>query len=210
MFETYLKTDTTNSENQDHAAIVKHPNGFLLMLADGAGGIGGGFEAAKLATQIIKETTISETDFLNPLKYCSLLKKIDHQLLTHPIAGETTAVIVAVSGKGVCGASVGDSGAFLVQEKTEIELTIHQRHKPFLGSGFAILTPFATIPLKGTLFLATDGLIKYAAQDKIRKIILSNNSKQAAKALIESVRYPSGNLPDDVTVIVCTPYGEDL
>jgi serine/threonine protein phosphatase PrpC len=217
MFEIYSSTDTTNFENQDSVAIIEHSirgskflraktltsKGFLLMVADGAGGMGGGYDAAELATQIIiKETTLSETDFLNPLIYCSILEKIDNQLLTHPIAGETTAVIVAVSDKGVCGASVGDSGAFLIQEKTEIELTAHQRKKPLLGSGIIIPAPFGVVPLRGTLLLATDGLIKYATPDKIRQIILNNNPKQAAKALIESVRYPSSNLPDDVTVIV--------
>lgn len=52
------------------------------------------------------------------------------------------------------------------------------------------------------LLLATDGLLKYTAPDRIRAACLQNSPGEAARKLIELVRYPSGALPDDVTVIL--------
>ncbi len=203
LFKTDLATAATTSENQDRAEMIEHPKGLLLIIADGAGGLGGGSEAAEIVIQIVKETSVSEAEFSNPLRWGHILTEADHQLYAHPIAGETTAVIVALSGGFVCGASVGDSGAFLVQEKTEIELTAQQHRKPLLGSGGALPIPYGPIPLAGTLLIATDGLIKYAPMTTIRQIISKNAVKSVANLLIECVRYPSGNLPDNVTVIVC-------
>ncbi len=201
MFETDLATKAVASENQDQAAIIEHPKGLLLVIADGAGGLGGGREAAELLIKIVKETAVPATEFLNPLMWCTILTQADEQLSAHPIAGETTAVVVALSDNLVCGASVGNSGAFLVQDQTTIELTTKQRHRPLLGSESAIPTSFGSIPLNGRLLLATDGLIKHAPLAKIREI-MQNNPTNTANALVECVRYPSGNLPDDVTVIV--------
>ncbi len=200
MFETKLATEAA-ATNQDRAAIIEHPNGQLLVIADGAGGMGGGGEAAELLIQTIKDSVVPKKHFVNPLMYCSLLVEADERLSEHPMAGETTAIIVALSKDFVCGASVGDSGAFLVQEQT-IELTAQQQRRPFLGSGMAAPTPFGPEPFEGTLLIATDGLIKYAKLAIIHKILLTNSSTAATKALIECVRYPSGELPDDVTVII--------
>jgi len=201
MFKTKLATEAAFSENQDRAAIIKHSDGLVLAIADGAGGIGGGGEAAELAIQLVKASAVAN-EFMNPFTYYNLLIEADDILFEHPIAGETTAIVVAVNDDLVCGASVGDSGAFLIQNQSEIDLTAKQRRKPLIGSGIATPTAFGPVPLKGTVLLATDGLIKYAAQPLIRKIVQSSSANEAAKALIECVRYPSGNLPDDVTVII--------
>lgn len=201
MFEIDIATDTT-STNQDRAAIIEHPLGILLVMADGAGGMAGGRDAAELVIQAVKQAQVPETEFLNPLRWCHILSQADEELYQHPIAGETTAVVVAVNDNLVCGASVGDSGAFLVQEAGSIELTDQQWRRPLIGSSIAAPVPFGPIPLAGTLLLASDGLIKYATPETIRQIVLTNPVKDATKALIESVRYPSGNLPDDVTVII--------
>jgi len=202
-FKTDIATATAGSKNQDRTALIEHPHGLLLVIADGAGGLGGGSEAAELVMQIVKESTLSEAEFANPLIWGNILTEADNQLYEHPLAGETTAVVVALSHGSVCGASAGDSGAFLVQEKTDIELTALQQRKPPLGSGAALPIPYGPIPFAGTLLVATDGLIKYAHKEKIRQIVLEHDFEQVAKLLTECVRYPSGNLPDDVTVIVC-------
>jgi len=202
MFEIDLATETITTENKNRAAIIEHPKGLLLAIADGAGGLASGKEAAELVIQIVKEAAVSETEFFKPLRWCNILSQADNWLFAHPTAGETTAVIVALCEGFVCGASVGNSGAFLVQEQTELELTAEQWQKPLIGSGIATPISFGPIPFTGTLVLATDGLIKNAPPEKIRQIVRANNAKNATKALIESVRYPSGNQPDDVTVII--------
>jgi len=206
-FKTDLATAAAHSENQDRAAVIESPHGILLIIADGAGGMSGGEKAAEFVIQGIKEQFVSEEAFSNPLTWYNILNQADHLLYVHPLAGETTAVVVAISDGFICGASVGDSSAFLLQDNIDIELTAKQWQKPRLGSGIAIPTTYGPIPLTGILLLATDGLMKYAPPAKIRDIVLNNHVESVANQLIESVRYPSGNLPDDVTVIVCQKYG---
>ncbi len=51
--------------------------------------------------------------------------------------------------------------------------------------------------------LATDRLLKYANSDRIVATCRDHaDQAEAAQQLIEFVRYPSGALPDDVTVIL--------
>jgi serine/threonine protein phosphatase PrpC len=202
-FKTDIATATAGVKNQDRTAVIKHPHGLLLVIADGAGGLAGGSEAAELVIQIIRESALSKAEFANPLVWSNILTEADNQLYEDSLAGETTAVVVALCDGSICGASVGDSGAFLLQEKTDIELTVLQQRKPPLGSGAALPIPYGSIPFVGTLLVATDGLIKYAQKEKICQIVLENDFEEGAKLLTECVRYPSGNLPDDVTVIVC-------
>ncbi|RKZ49450.1 MAG: hypothetical protein DRR16_06000 [Candidatus Parabeggiatoa sp. nov. 3] len=202
-FKTDLATAHSENQNQDCAEVIEYPHGIVLIIVDGAGGMSGGREAAEFVIQSIKNQLVSKEAFSNPLIWYNILCQIDHQLYVHPLAGETTAVVVAINEEFVCGASVGDSSAFLLQDNNDIELTAQQWHKPLLGSGIAVPTAYGPSPLSGILLLATDGLTKYAPPASIREIVLNNDVEQVANQLIESVRYPSGNLPDDVTVIVC-------
>ena len=202
-FQIDFATAAATVENQDRVTFLEYPQGLLLIIADGAGGMGGGAEAAELVIQIVTKTVGPQTEFANPLIWRNILQVADNRLLAHRLAGETTAVIIAVSNDTIYGASVGDSGAFLIQEQTDFELTAQQQHKPLLGSSTAIPIAYGPIPFHGTLLLATDGLIKYAPMAKIHQIVLNNPIESVAQSLIESVRYPSGNLADDVSVIVC-------
>ena len=52
-------------------------------------------------------------------------------------------MITALSADGILGASVGDSGAWLVAPDGVLDLTAHQRRKPFPGTGMAVPVPFA-------------------------------------------------------------------
>ena len=118
-------------------------------------------------------------------------------------AGETTAVVVAVTKAGIVGASVGDSGAILMRADGDVELTRGQVRKPGLGSGMAIVVPFEHELVEGTLVAGTDGLLKYATRAAIRRAALGHAAAEAARELVELVRLPSGGLQDDVGVGVC-------
>ena len=83
-------------------------------------------------------------------------------------------------------------------------LTQNQIHKPLLGTGRAVPVKFENMIFSGTLLLTSDGLTKYTSVENIvavirQSVILDN----CARNLIELVRYPSGTLPDDTTVILC-------
>jgi serine/threonine protein phosphatase PrpC len=207
VFDTSLATKAGGPENQDRGAVIERPNGLLLVVADGAGGLGGGVAAAELVIDLVRRRTVPDGEFVNPLTWYGLLNEADQIVSRHATAGEAAVVVAAVGSDSVCGASVGDSGALLFQEGGEVELTAHQRRKPLLGSGAAVPTAFGPVPFSGTLLVASDGLLKYAPRDAARRIALSGRARAAAEALIECVRYPSGNLPDDVTAIVCRSGG---
>ncbi len=172
----------------------------VLVVADGAGGISGGAEAAQFLVEGVKKrigATSIDTDGL-----IELLTSLDREMADIGAFGETTGVVAVLSGNGIFGASVGDSGAF-VFSKTGLEnLTANQTRKPFFGSGRAIPIPFTRESLSGTLLVATDGLLKYTSLEKIAATILAADFDSAANKLVELVRYQSGALPDDISILL--------
>ena len=116
--------------------------------------------------------------------------------------GETTCVIVVISKAGIVGASVGDSGAWHITQAGIDDLTGHQTRKPFLGVGCATPLGFVRGPLTGTLLVASDGLLKYSSAERIAAVALGGDVESAAQNLVQLVRYASGTLPDDVSVLL--------
>jgi serine/threonine protein phosphatase PrpC len=108
-----------------------------------------------------------------------------------------------ITSEEIFGASVGDSGVWLIAESGDShDLTRGQQQRPFIGSGNAWPIPFQQANAKGNLLLATDGLLKYTSADRIIAACWDRSADVAAKRLIELVRYPSGEFPDDVTLIL--------
>ena len=132
-----------------------------------------------------------------------LLRDCDLELLRQGRGGETTAVVAVVDENGINGASVGDSGAWLVESAMHVDLTRQQLRKPLIGSGEAVPVPFGTGPIAGTLLVATDGLLKYGNAARIRQILSTSEFDEGPRLLIDSVRLRSGGLQDDTTVVIC-------
>jgi len=89
---------------------------------------------------LIKERAYS----LNTQADCErVLTELDEVVAANNAAGETTAVAAIVSSAGIVGASVGDSGAWLVNGTVIDDLTMNQVCKPFIGTGAAIPIGFA-------------------------------------------------------------------
>jgi PPM family protein phosphatase len=138
--------------------------GYLVAVADGAGGTGGGAAAAdRLIVALSKLTTeAASTD------WWTVLSEFDEELAARRSGGETTAVVAFVDGDRIVGASVGDSSAWLISTTGEAtDLTALQRRKPLLGSGEALPVEFEAERRGGRLLLATDGLTKYAPPERI-------------------------------------------
>ncbi|MEM9454142.1 MAG: SpoIIE family protein phosphatase [Myxococcota bacterium] len=182
---------------QDRAVVVPVPRGLLLVVADGAGGIAGGAEAAQMVVESIRaakpRTSAACVD---------VLKTMDHRVAAHTTAGETTAVVATIAGTTLAGASVGDSVAWVLLSDEIVELTAQQVRKPLIGSGRAEVVPFEATLESGTLLLATDGLHRYAQRDAIRRISRGSNVDSATRNLVELVRLRSGDLQDDIAVIL--------
>jgi serine/threonine protein phosphatase PrpC len=132
-----------------------------------------------------------------------LLRNVDAAVAKDSIAGESTCALVIVTPEEVFGASVGDSGVWLILENgVHVDLTQAQHRKPLVGSGTAWPVPFRHKREPGTLLLATDGLLKYTSAERIIGVCRERSADGAGQRLIELVQYPSGALPDDVTLIL--------
>jgi serine/threonine protein phosphatase PrpC len=198
--QTAMQTATGNPQNQDCGEVVTVGTRSVLVVADGAGGLSGGAEAAAMAVDWVRRNTAG----LDNADACvNLIRNLDQAMINDRIAGETTCVITVVGGDEIFGASVGDSGAWLMDHVGHVNLTQRQVRKPLVGSGSACPIGFSPKPGSGRqLLMATDGLLKYASSDRIVEICRTSSLQEIAGQLIELVRFHSGSLPDDVTVIV--------
>jgi hypothetical protein len=74
-------------------------------------------------------------------------------------------------------------------------------------SGRALPVGFERAVLHGTLFVATDGLLAYAPKSAVAEsTCATTNLDEVARQLIDRLHLPSGDLMDDVAlVLVRTP-----
>ena len=188
--------------DQDRAVAVPigrpTPGAYLAAVADGAGGTGSGGAASTRFVDFVTKCGPGSTDWFD------VLLAFDGELSARRSGGQTTGVVALVHSDGrIIGASVGDSVAWLISPTGELaDLTEHQRRKPLLGSGEALPVVFDANPCGGRLLLATDGLVNYAPVDRIRALAMQGSVAEAAAALADCVRLPSGGLQDDVAVVL--------
>jgi len=183
--------------NEDRAVHSSVGDRAFLLLADGAGGLAGGAAAAEFALGAFSSRYSAGSDLV------AVVAELDHAMAKDARFGETTFVVAAVHAGTVRGASVGDSGAWLVRRGGSVlDLTADQRRKPLLGSGAAVPISFGPYPAEGRLLLASDGLFKYAARERIAFAAQVANIEEAADALVALPRLPSGALQDDVAVVL--------
>jgi serine/threonine protein phosphatase PrpC len=195
-----IETAAGESENQDRGAIFEAAVGLVLAVADGAGGLSGGKQAATMAIDLVRKQA---NDLRDTTSCVRLLQQIDQTVEQDKMAGETTCALAVVTESEVYGASVGDSGVWVMNETGFANLTARQSRKPFIGSGVVSPIPFDHMrTCREFVLLATDGLLKYTSPERIMTTCReSGPPDEIARHLIQLVRYQSGALPDDVTVI---------
>ena len=203
-----ISFDTLNLPSSQHSQDRVHfretLDGFLALLADGAGGVAGGAAAA--------EKFIEHFDSLQTLEKTTLCREfaaLDSSLHHDPITGDTTGIVAVAREGRIFGASVGDSQAwFLPTQGEPTELTARQARKPLLGSGEAWAVPFSYPLEPGTLLLCSDGLHKYADHQRILARIREQRPEDLTTDLANLARMPSGGLQDDLSVIVVRINGD--
>lgn len=174
----------------------------MAVVADGAGGMSGGGEAAEAVLDQVRRCVSQADALLVPALWQNLLERVAADL---DEVGQTTGLVVATDGRVVVGASVGDSEAWLVGVDGLRDLTAAQQRKPLLGGGPIEARSFeAEMSLGDTLLLASDGVVKYASPPRIGGCLLgrSGSLDELPRALLELVRLPSGALCDDVAVVL--------
>jgi serine/threonine protein phosphatase PrpC len=163
---------------------------------DGAGGTGLGGRAAKAVVEAVRNAVPATKSAEG---WCGLLRQIDGQIGS----GESTAVVVDVQANRICGASVGDSQAWVIKRADIMDLTAHQRRKPLLGSGETEPVGLAYGPLDGLLLVATDGFCNYVKRTELVKVIPYEDFATLPNRLVSLVRLRSGALNDDVGIVLC-------
>lgn len=132
-FEAAMKVEGRGGDCQDRVALIERDSGLVAVVADGAGGTSGGAEAAQTVVDRVRQA-VDERRELNQRGLRQLLLEISLELEDR---GQTTAVVLSIEQRQIVGASVGDSGPWLVEGGSWRELTAGQQRKPLLGGGFA-------------------------------------------------------------------------
>jgi len=186
-------------KGEDRLLVEHYGARTLAIVADGAGGMGGGAAAAamacSIATQRLRTGSAGTAE-----DWTRCLYETDQTVVR--TGGQCTAVVVEISEGRVVGASVGDSGAWLLTGKAIVDLTENQHRKPLLGSDEALPMGFGPIELSGRLLIATDGLFKYATERDIARRATALSVNDAVDKLIAGLRLGSGALQDDVAIIL--------
>jgi serine/threonine protein phosphatase PrpC len=179
---------------EDRAEVFVRGDEAVVVVADGAGGRPGAAYTAETAVRMVGEFVTGRAPGWDPPVWCQLLRRIDEALADDPAAGETTAVVAVLSPHGILGASVGDSGAWLIAPDGMRDLTAQQQRKPFLGTGAAVPVPFAAPWTDGATFLAaSDGLFRYTDRAAICAEARGADLEEAARRVVDLARLHSGN-----------------
>lgn len=190
-----IAVEGARGAGQDRAVVVVDHDRLVVALADGAGGTANGDAAA----QAVIDTVVREA--MLAFEAESLLIRLDDELLA--LGGQATAIVARLDGERICGASVGDSGAWLITSREIVDLTNAQRRKPLVGDGCCPVAFEASISAGATLVVASDGLLRYASRGDIARVVRGQDVETAARALIDLVRLPAGTLQDDVSIVLC-------
>jgi serine/threonine protein phosphatase PrpC len=200
-------TASFRSSSEDRLAVHEVQGGVVVVVADGAGGMAGGTDAAEYVLTIVNAAVADPAFRPDATSWVDLLRRADGEIQAARTAGETTAVIVHLSHDALVGAAVGDSGTLLVLDDCTVhDLAADQlpHRKRRLGSGRAVPTGFeAALPSRAVLVAATDGLVAYTRHDGLaRAVFAADDLAEAADNLVDIVRLPSGSLQDDVAVVL--------
>lgn len=198
-YATILSRVLPASADEDRVAHRHLDGAELIVLADGAGGMTGGRQAAEFIVRFEFRALHGPADCVDELRRLDGIQHSDAS------CGESTVVLLVVRDGKVFGASVGDSGAWALMTDAIVDLTRHQKRKPLLGSGMAEPTGFGPALFNDRLLVASDGLLKYASRDRIHRVRFIRDLNAAAEELVAAARLPSGVLQDDLSFVIVDP-----
>lgn len=138
--------------SHDRLSVLRDAHRTLIALADGTDSGDAAQIAAATAVDELARCFRSGSLPEDPRDWVMVLEAIDHVVLAHPDAGETSALVMLVQQGVVVGASVGDSLAYLTADVGSPRLlTARARLGPRIGTGLARPTGFGPVELDGRL-----------------------------------------------------------
>lgn len=188
--------------SEDRARVWTLPDGSLvIVVADGAGGIGGGARAAEM---VVEGLVAAVAEGSGDVDWIQVLSDLDVVLEADRDAGESTVVVARISLDGsIEGASCGDSTAWRVGDDRRVDdLTGDQHRKRRLGSGRAVPLAFSRTGSKGWLVVASDGLFGTTPDETLVQALLGAQTADPAQVLVAAAKTPRGTWLDDVVVVV--------
>jgi serine/threonine protein phosphatase PrpC len=195
-FETATVTVAHQAKGEDRVEVFHDEDRIVIVVADGAAGTGSGDQAAET---VVREVRAAVGRARSEADWAATLVQVDCRVGV----GESTAVIVDLSAGGLCGASVGDSQAWIMEGGELDNLTAGQVRKPLLGTGEARPVGFSRGPLSGILVVASDGFANYVKRPELLRRISEYEFCEMPRKLVDLVRLRSGELWDDVSIVVC-------
>lgn len=179
---------------QDVAGVFEMERGFVLVVADGAGGIEDGEIAARTVVEFIRQQSRGAS---SPINWELVLRQVDAIIPS----GHSTACVVELTAGLIRGASVGDSQVGILGEDAFSFPSEGQFRKPLLGSREAVPRSFTSSWDGSLVLLGTDGFWNYVKAERIVKEVRHIDFPLLAHGLSEMVRLPSGGFPDDVALV---------
>lgn len=199
--ETSSRVVGASGDGEDRVGVFLRDGAVMLVVADGAGGQAGGASAAQFIVDRAAERFREPGEVVDPVLWAAWMRDLDRSIQTDRSLGESTAVVCVVEEEFVGGISVGDSEAIMVGPNAVVDLTRGQKRKPLVGSARVEPHAFFVRRTTGTVLLGTDGLFKYARQDRIIEVVRRAPFRGLLDELVAAVRLPSGSLQDDVGMV---------
>ena len=209
MLQVHAYIEAAVGTGQDRILWLDGEDMIALALADGAGGMGGGTLAAETAIKAVIDSLYESEQMLNEPQWARLMLSLDKLVSGTRHAGETTLIALQADAEQVCGASAGDSEAWIVEGNAVRVLTSNQHRKPLLGTNESVPVPFAAELRGGVLVVASDGLFRFATTGKIVETIRQVSLPGLPRALVDLTRLRSGKLHDDAAVLVAAECPSD-
>ena len=187
----------------DHVVIRQFDDRLVMVLADGAGGMGGAAQAARFACERAIEMAAHAP--ADARVWAERLSIIDTELAGSVHGGQTTLVVAEAWREMVRGASVGDSRAWLLSLSDEpVELTEEQARKPLLGSGHAKPCGFGALGLeKRRLLMVSDGVYRHAELDTIFEMASLRLITVSPYLVLDAVAPRRGEVHDHMALALC-------
>lgn len=185
----------------DRVFAVARGEVLVLAVADGASGMPGAAEAAEQVVGEIRRGVEALEARSSPGTLVRFLEDIDAALVANPEAGESTAVLAVLCEGRVTGASVGDSGAWVIAGDGHRELTRGQHRTPRLGAGGARPVGFEAPLGEDLLLMGSDGLFGVLPGPEIAAGLHDLEPGRALARLERKILARFGAFPDDLGMV---------
>jgi len=180
----------------DRAAAARAGSGTLLVIADGATGVGFGGVAADTFVEAILS---GPGDLGLPERFMLA----DDRIAERGIDGDTTGIALVRSPDRIAGCSAGDSEAWFFPEGgVPVDLTGGQSRRPRIGNGaFPCAFMLPNLP-KGIVVAGSDGFWRWTDPGRVADIVPRFEVRRLPDALLVDMLERFGPPDDDVTIAV--------